>query len=165
MAFISTWRGQCGLLAILFTGIAICFCVSVYLSHSDAAGSQPLPTTIFLTVGVGKTHFSAPADQLPPVQVNNMTAYRAFVCTSGNTKWVGYLERYTPEGKAKEIADRRLANTQANRIISPLQPDGIEVNRPADVAWIKLSDIRRSAGIMDVRCPTDPGKSAANVAP
>lgn len=78
-----------------------------------------------------------------------------FSCDGGATKFVGYLVRYTPEGKSQlEVALKR-------GILGP--PSGQQVKRPGDDTWLDVSTTRPTAGpsatdITRVQCPGGHGR-------
>src|SRR5205823_10436437 len=57
----------------------------------------------FFTIDDGKSTFTDDVSKLPPFDYQGRPAYRAyvFVCKGGKIRFVGYLERYTKEAKAK----------------------------------------------------------------
>src|SRR5689334_20829185 len=57
----------------------------------------------YWTTDDGKTFFADARDQLPPVQIDGKTAYRAYLYSAdgGKNKFVGYLERYDDNAKQR----------------------------------------------------------------
>lgn len=85
----------------------------------------------YYTVDDGKTFFAAKL-QAPPIEHGGQQAVRAMVFSSdgGKTKFVGYLMRFTPQGKA--AADLALSDPKYRG--GPL--GGQEVKRPGDAQWV-----------------------------
>lgn len=104
----------------------------------------------------GKTWFTDKADQFPPFTHEGKTAYRAYVftCDGGKTKWVGYLERCTPQGK-KEMAELRskLKGSHDLPSVTPELLQNIEIKRPGEATWVRQGDVERAARILSVKCP------------
>src|SRR3954470_798778 len=55
----------------------------------------------WFTADDGKTWFADDLNKLPPFEKNGRTVSRVYLfsCDGGKTVFVGYLERFTPEGK------------------------------------------------------------------
>ncbi len=102
----------------------------------------------FFTADDGKTWFAAPGDAIPPIQKDGKEAVRAYLWTpdNGKTKFVAYLERYTPEGK-KKLED--LA-------------DAVKKGAPAAADPMAFDQVN-GAG-REVKLPNDPGAKWAKIA-
>ena len=123
---------------------------------------------IFLSTDEGKTYFSGPAAEPPPVTVNGKSAMQAFVFrgAADSQPFVGYLLRYTDRGK--EIAKKmktQSADTPHAAMPSMELMNEIQIKRPADKTWVKQSDIASASTIMAVRSKADPSKPAELVSP
>jgi len=120
----------------------------------------------FITLDDGKTFTSSDRDESPPFTVDGKTAYRAYVytCDGGKTKFVGYLERYTPKGKqmVKQIQEQQRAHPGPPQLVLQTLNE-IEIKRPGDTHWVSQSDAVEAAKIIDVRCPNDPEQHAERV--
>lgn len=93
--------------------------------------SPPAPNAYFSTDD-GATWFVTPL-QIPPFAYQGKEAVQAMLYTSdgGATKFVGYLLRYTAEGKLKMKA--RLGDPKAELV--PIPPEWTEVKRPGAGSW------------------------------
>lgn len=98
---------------------------------------RPAPAgKMFLTTDDGKTHFSHDY-AVPPVMVDGKEAVQAvvFTCGAGTQPFVGYMIRYTPEGKAKATANA----TTGPRPTGAGWPEGVEVKKPGEGDWVSTS--------------------------
>ncbi len=100
--------------------------------------------------------FEDDTGKLPPFDKGGKQAYRAYVFTTdgGKTKFVGYLERYTAEGKRllEEARDGRSAGLLPDQLNNQLAKTGIEVKRPGDRDWVLLSD-KKADQVLAVKPP------------
>jgi hypothetical protein len=122
-------------------------------------GSNAIPTGVekaFFTIDDGKSTFVDDASKLPPFDRGGKPAYRAYVfaCKNGKIRFVGYLERYTTEGKSKIEAARSHRQSIDPGFAESLAQSGIEVKAPnsGDTGWILRGD-PKSAPIVNVKCP------------
>lgn len=124
--------------------------------HSDAG--EPVSQSYFTTDDSSPAAalaglFAESADKLAPFTKDNKTAYRAHVYSTdgGQTRWVGYLSRYTPQ-RQDEI--QRLGGVKAFDTPRGLHQRyiGVEIKRPGDKNWIPADD-KDAEGILDVRPP------------
>jgi hypothetical protein len=110
----------------------------------------------YFTVDDGKSYFPESSDNIPPFDYKGQPAVRACVYECGGKRFVGYMERYTPEAR-KTLLEKKQSTPQ-------LETYGREVKRPGSTSWIKASDTA-SGKIIDVRCPDGSGKLADPVEP
>ena len=123
-----------------------------------------LPAQAFFTVDDGKNWFADDFTKVAPFERDGKQAYRCYVytCDGGRTKFVGYLERYTPGGKDYVAAEMKRTGRfdPANAFMH------LEVRRPgsADVGWVKINT---PAGrvVTDVKCPRGSSKRPQIVSP
>jgi len=122
-------------------------------------GNRPATTAAeraFFTVDDGKSTFIDDAAKLPPFDVQGKTAYRAYVfaCSNGKIRFVGYLERYTPEGKSKLEAARSHKQQVDPSFAESVMQTGMEVKPPltGDAGWILRGD-PKSATVLNPKCP------------
>jgi hypothetical protein len=125
-------------------------------SPSTAGGSSP--GQAFYTADDGASYFAAPADLVPPADWNGKTAVKALVFQCGGKKFVGYMERFTPEAKSALAAARGAkAGDPVTASAAQALGSGVEVKKPgAGNKWAS----RRSAAaaeVLNVTCP--PGSS------
>ena len=147
-------------------------------SHSDTRRQVP---NDFFTIDDGQTWFRDKATNLPPFDRDGKQAVKAWVYQCGGKQFVGYLERYTPEarqvlaakpppaptptpggakGKTPEAAVRASASPAAAMNASM---NGKEYKRPGEKEWTRITERRKIAEMMFVKCPD--GGSATAVMP
>ncbi len=101
--------------------------------------------------------------KLPPFDKDGKPAYRAYVFTTdgGKTRFVGYLERYTPEGKQllEAVQSGQLAELSTDQINHRLTQSGIEIKKPGDAEWVLQSNSARAARVLAI-APPDGGSLA-----
>lgn len=120
----------------------------------------------FFTVDDGKTWFADDAKNIPPYDKNGQQAVCAHVYRAADgTKFVNYLERFTPEAKQ---ALEALRNPDPNQHVrgDPAAArsaflDGREVKRPGDSKWVSCSDMAAALKVMSIRCPDGSNKADA----
>jgi hypothetical protein len=102
----------------------------------------------FFTVDDGKSFFVASSDNIPPFDYKGKPAVHAYVFQSGGKKFVGYMERYTPEARQTILAGKR--SPQIERF-------GRELKKPGVGEWVKSGDLMVESKISDVRSPDGHG--------
>lgn len=137
-----------------------------FIFRNVAAGPPTLTNQAFFTTDDGQTEFLASADELPPFDHDGKPAYRAWTYTTdgGKTKFVVYLERFTPSAKPR--LDAEMADYKAGKLRVPpsAAPGDVEVKKPgAGNNWVKKSDAQEADKIMTVVAP--PGEVAEPVMP
>lgn len=101
--------------------------------------------------------FIASTELQPPFEYEGKMAYRAHVFSTdgGRTRFVGYLERYTPRGK--HLLDR--LNHDPAALLIDMQGQGlepeVEIRRPGDGGWVLRHDEVRSARVLDFHSLAD----------
>lgn len=133
------------LAALVFVGISF--------MRGGGAGGAPSNQTWF-SDDDGKTWFADDRTKIAPFDHNGKQAVRAYVytCDGGKTKFVGWLERYTPAAK-KQLEDVR---AQSGGVM-PLEVEartGVQVKKPGtgEKGWVSQSD-PRAVEILEVKCP------------
>jgi len=122
----------------------------------------------YITLDDGKSFQLDASKQMPPFTVDGKTAYRAFVytCDGGKSKWVGYIQRYTPHGK--KIAEKMLEQQRASSGMPQLNPElleNTEIKRPNDPQWVRQSNVALAGQIADVKCPHNANETPELVIP
>jgi hypothetical protein len=117
-----------------------------------------IPTKAFYTVDDGATYFADDIKKIPPFDHEGKQAVRAYVFKCGGKEFVAYLERYTPQAKAKlEKAREEAAKNPDAMPPDMMMPDmmqqGIQVKKPGTGQWVSEADFQRSQDIMQVKCP------------
>ena len=123
------------------------------------AGRRTINTHVpdsFFTVDDGKTFFVASGSNIPPFDYNGQTAVTAYVFQCSGKKFVGYLERYTPEAHKLMVEHHETIDTQIS---------GRELKKPGDATWIRSDDHRNIAKVVTVECPGGTGEVADPVEP
>jgi hypothetical protein len=107
-------------LLVLGVGLAVWYAV-------DAMSWPPLNPSFFTTDG-GKTYYRKSG--LPPLS-NGAVVAKVFSCDGGKTQFVGYLMKYTEEGKksAEEMVRRHMVWPN----------NGYLVRKPGDTEWVPAS--------------------------
>src|SRR5689334_18457002 len=128
----------CGLVLLAVVGVV------VQVLANRRGFSSKLPDA-FYTVDDGKSFFVANTENVPPFDYKGQTAVHAYVFECNGKRFVGYLERYTPEARKTILAQKRTT--------MELETYGRELKKPGSGDWTKASDINAMSKIADVRCP------------
>jgi hypothetical protein len=115
------------------------------------ASRRGFPTKLpdsYFTVDDGKTFFVANSENIPPFDYKGQQAVHAYVFLCDGKKFVGYLERYTPESRAAILAGKR--SLQIERF-------GRELKRPGSGQWAKSGDLLVERKLEDIPCPDGHG--------
>jgi len=132
--------------AIAVAGVVVAAAIMFAVMHVWAGRPRivsELPDGFF-TVDDGKTYFKASTDNVAPFDRDGKSAVRAYVFDCKGKRFVGYLERYTPEGRKAMIEKRGSAGTQNWQR---------EVKAPGEGTWVNVSETARANKIQDVHCP------------
>ena len=111
----------------------------------------------------GKSWFVDDMSRLAPFENEGKLAYRCYLysCDGGTTKFVAYLERYTPEAR-QQLEDLVNAKRPPQPgAIEQLMTDGVEISQPNTGHWIKATDPQAYS----VRTPICPGGSRSKPIP
>ncbi len=117
-----------------------------------------IPTKAFYTVDDGATYFADDIKKIPPFDHEGKQAVRAYVFKCGGKEFVAYLERYTPQAKARlekarEEAAKNPDAAPPDMMMPDLMESGIQVKKPGQGRWVVQSDFQHSQDIMQVKCP------------
>jgi hypothetical protein len=145
-------------LVVTIVGLLIVIAAIITIRQLGTRNVVPISNELFFTTDDGKTWFKAPDDSIPPFDHNGKPAVQAFVwtCDGGKSGFVSHLQRYTPEGRKRMLAEKQRGPQGA------LAPGGMglgvsdtEVKRPGEpeTAWIRCSDLRAGAILQPPRCP------------
>ncbi len=118
--------------------IAIIAGITFYFLHYSGP-RQGMPSQSFFTTDDGKTFFTDASSKIPPFDHDGVPAYGCYVFSDdgGKTKYVGWLYRYTSDGKM------RLAGSQnASGQLGSSMFNCIEVKAPGtgDNGWLPCTD-------------------------
>jgi hypothetical protein len=123
--------------------------IAVGLIVVQVMGSrQKFPTKLpsaYYSTDDGKTFFELGSENLAPFDYKGQPAVRAYVFDCGGTKFVGYLERYKPEARAKLLAGKD--------VTPQVQISGRELKKPGETKWISSGDFASVAKVANVKCP------------
>lgn len=106
----------------------------------------------FFTVDDGKTFFVASSSNVPPFDYQGQKAVLAVVFECSGKRFVGWMERFTPESRDAILAGK--SNAWLLRF-------GRELKRPGDSAWVKSGDMAVEDKIQNVVCPDGNGTPVA----
>jgi hypothetical protein len=139
--------------AVIILAAIVFMVVSMFRGDPETAGASGSVTKEFFSDDDGKTFFEDDRTKIPPFDRNGKTAYRArvFTCDGGKTKFVGWLERYTPQ--AKKTIEDQMKNAGSGPILLEDQ-SGLQIKKPGtgDKGWLSSSDVA-TIQIRDVQCP------------
>jgi hypothetical protein len=125
------------------------------LLPSSGVASDPSQMRVFFSVDDGKTWFADSFEKLPPWDKDGKKAVRAHVFRGSDGKeFVGYLERFSPAGRARVEAALKQSGTLPPLFEITL-PSDIEIKPPGsgDKGWISQNDPRAQA-VLQVKSPT-----------
>ncbi len=115
--------------------------VLLTLTSVLSAAEDRKPLKGYFTSDDGQTWFADDLTNIPPFEKDGRQCVRAFVFTvEGNTniRFVGYLQRYTPE--AKVVLERQQPGQPPSQEVVSALVNGTEVKRPGDKEWRKFGD-------------------------
>ena len=146
--------------AIIILAAIVFMVVSMFRGDVETVGAANSGTNEFFSDDDGTTFFVDERTKVPPFDRNGKPAYRArvFTCDGGTTKFVGWLERYTPEAK-KLIEDR--AKDPASGPVMMEDPSGLQFKKPGtgEKGWVSSGDPEMMK-LREVNCsngsPADP---------
>jgi hypothetical protein len=122
---------------------------------SSSTSMTEITNKVYCTTDDGQTTFVAPMSQVPPFDRDGKAAVRAYMysCDGGKTRFVGYLERFTPEAK-KRIESAKAGPGGGGSV----GPGDTEVKKPgAGNSWVSRANFAEAAKVMQVTCPGGKG--------
>lgn len=98
--------------------------------------------SIFASADDGKTFFVTDQRSLPPFTSEKGEAVRAYVFEAKNSRFVGYLMKYTPEARTRLAEKLKTSDPRSTAaILAQATPDEIMFKAPGSAGhWIKASD-------------------------
>jgi hypothetical protein len=146
--------------ALIAAGIGL----SIFLRSGNASGGGSSGLAWF-TDDDGKTWFADDARRLPPFDHHGKTASRAFVfeCTAHQTKFVAYLQRFTPEAQ-RAVGEAQAASDSRPESFNTVQVRGVEVKLPGSTQWVSVNS-PEGARIRDPVCPRGDRENLTDVQP
>ena len=149
---------------ILFIGVTIWWLRGAHGSRS-ALGAG-VGAKAWYTSDNGKTWFVDGVSKLTPFDHDGNPAYRCYLysCDGGTTKFVAYLERYTPEARQQleDLINAKKAPQPGT--IEQLMTNGVEVAQPNTGIWIKATD-PRAYSLRQPKCPSGSQKRPIPIFP
>jgi hypothetical protein len=153
-------------LVTIISGAVLLVAVVMIAVQMFGAGDDPTQAQrAYFTVDDGATFFVDSAEKIAPFEHNGKTAYGAIVyrCDDGK-KFVGALERYTPEAKAwldsfyaAKPSERDYGMREVYRADKAKQVKKVGTG---DTSWVSLES-RAGRAITRVKCP--PGQGQATI--
>jgi hypothetical protein len=106
-------------------------------------------------------------NKIPPFTKDGKMAVKAnvFSCDDGKSRFVGYLEMYTPQDKAMLEKAAQQQGGQAP-VYVPYSGQAM-VKRPKDKAWVQLlpQTTQQYAAVVQVKCPDGSTENLIRVFP
>jgi hypothetical protein len=150
------------LMALSVLCIVAVILIGLFLSRTGSIQARPdnAPAQAYFTTDDGATYFADDAKKTAPFDHNGKEAVQCFVFTSdgGKTRFVGYLQRFSVEGKKRrEAMSREQAQNESARILQLMT----EVKKPGQANWIRGNDPAAAA----ITTPIAPDGSDKTVSP
>jgi hypothetical protein len=139
-----------GLIVIILGWIII----SSFGGSAPGRGASAGAAKAYFSDDDGKTYFADDARKVAPFDHNGKQAVKANVYRCNGKEFVNHLERYTPEMRKK--AEEAMAGDRSVKdptIMATVQQQGLEVKRPGDKDWTKLSAGQKAMAIITPQCP------------
>jgi hypothetical protein len=162
-------------------GIIVIALIFIIWQLMGSGTSYAVPTSAYYTTDDSSPEaalaamFEDDINKIPPFKSKDgKEAYKAMVfsCDGGKTKWVAYLQRYTPEAQkaAEEAQKAAKGNDPAAAMNAAAQMEGvmmtgIEVKKPGGKAWLKQMTPQASTDVMNVKCPDGTQNNIESVNP
>jgi hypothetical protein len=145
--------------------LALTFVVISLVGGGSGVVDAPEPVKMYYTDDDGATTFVDDATKLVPFERNGKPAVRArvFTCDGGKTKFVGYLERYSPEAKA--ALDKVKGTRQEAAMLDNIQTGGMEVKKAGPGNRWTRQMTPEARPILNVRCPDGKTENLEPVSP
>jgi hypothetical protein len=144
---------------LLAAGVAAAVLILLLSLWLFVPAAGPAETTAvagkaWYTTDDGKTWFADDKRRIAPFTHDGLPAYRCWVytCDRGRTKFVAYLERYSPAAKQQLESIAASHQPPSPGVIDQLTTTGIEVKQPGGTTWVNASD-PRAIPLREPRCP------------
>ena len=119
-------------------------------SSTDGARTRK----VFVSVDDGQTFTVQPSDQIPPFMLDGKEAVLARVYECDGKRFVAYLQKFTPGGKAsleKLQAERGVAAVNAAAPTGLAESDYL-YKKPGGSEWVSPTD-PQAAEVLRIQCP------------
>ena len=138
--------------------LALTFILWNSICSGPGGGGADAVGKTFFSIDDGKTFFPDDANKIPPFTKDGKQAVRAhvFTCDGGATKFVGYLEMYTPE--EKKMMEDAISGKAPAAVYAGYTGQAM-VKKPGAPKWIKLGPGTTTAyqQTVQVQCPGGTG--------
>jgi len=156
--------------AVVVLVICLGFIIRTIMGGSSSAGG--VVDVYFYDMNTGEL-FNAASNEFPPIQSptdegDQLSGVKAHVyscgdCGDKSSRFIGYLERYTPEAKAKMEAARDSEQPIMEEVYEMNQ--GREIKRPDDAQWINDNSEEAMMLRDELRKRCNEGESVRNCFP
>jgi hypothetical protein len=140
--------------------VCACICLTlVTVVVQVRAGRRSINAQVpdsYFTVDDGKTFFIAGGNNIPPFDYKGQQAVSAYVFEASGKRFVGYLERFTPEAHELKVENKATIQTQIS---------GRELKKPGDSKWVRSDDANAVAKVVNVQSPDGSAESPDPVEP
>ena len=137
------------------SGLAVAATAWEFASPSRDRG----PDRVFFTTDDGKTYFADSSKLVAPFDHDGKEAVQSFVYRCSKTQFVGYLMKYSLQGKTE------LEKAHAAGMASiGLAASEVLVKKPGDASWVDQAK-DKSRTVLQVTCPDDPNAGVEAVTP
>jgi hypothetical protein len=114
--------------------------VSAAVGVSVMTGGNSRPdgfVTNFYTNDDGKTFYEDRADIIAPYTKDGREAVKAavFTCDSGKTKFIGYMERLSPQAKAEAEKYKKAGSMPDTPTAQRIFEGGAQIKHPGEKEW------------------------------
>lgn len=151
---------------IVYAAAAVLIGTAGYFIFGQIKGGVGKATGAYYTSDDGKTWFEDDINKAVPYTVDGKETYRAYVFSCKGNKFVGFVEKYTPEYKAiveKANAVRAKLASEPAKQGPQMDPPEIQqavlggingrlIKKPGDTKWYRQSEPGAS-NAADVKCP------------
>lgn len=104
------------------------------------------------TADDGKTLFQDENMKVAPFKKDGAEAVKAYVYRCKGKQYVAYLQRFTEEAQ-KMTAEIRKTRPDFRPIPQMVGEQNVEIKKPGDKTWVKLSDRQNTKRVWEVDCP------------
>ena len=147
--------------AATIAAVALIALAVAYIVYQQRPGNRLIESAAYFTTDDGETWFVDDIGRIPPFDHKGKVASRVkmYSCDGGATKFVGYLERFTPPAKAKlekAVADGggNLSSAELPFADPDIQPGGVELKKPGPGnKWVAWKEAKAYAAVLRVTCP------------
>jgi hypothetical protein len=137
-------------------GVVFLFALVLLIWHFWPGSKVKVTAKEFYSDDDGTTWFADDAGKIPPFDHNGKEAVLAKVYICGSHKFVGYLEKFSPEAREKMLNPQPQQTgpgmKKTNNVIDPRA--GILYKKPHDENWVSQMDLEAYKRTVQVHCPS-----------